>query len=854
MSQDLEERVAEQFEKHERLRVLFFFDPDEDERDAAENWSHDTIRLVEAGAARFRLKYRLEQELASEKVLLYLPAPKPGDWSGDPLADLWVANRELQIDPVADLMEDLGLSGKHRGLVERYYDGELEHKNRRSFLGSVLTDKKLTEERLKWGLAAYHAKETLDEVSFRSVPREEHVLAAVLVGATDPEAFKEFLRRCEELGLSDLLGRRLGQRFELGTTTLSHEAAKQAAQTMKYNLLLRFEEKPINEDPYRELWVGAPLARNQITSLANAWRDTSALRKELEDTLDTLAPEVQETRLADAYGPDTTFGYLTPALRKRRLKTATEALPGRPSRARRLAEELRGEDGPVGAAAESVWQMGTFYRLTGEHPTLDFGSPDAFVERYSDELYRADSAYRRSVGAYRNVRRESAALRDVLEDTYQRFLTDYHEQFVHPLNTAWQQALEARVRDEGGYESQVADRQGAFHARQIAPTDQKTAVIVSDALRFEVAKALETTLSEDARKQVDLSPTLAALPTATSLGMAHLLPHSTIELTEDGGLRIEGRSTSGTRNREQILQGSDPDARAMRFDDVRGLGMEEGRALFKEHPLVYIYHDRIDAVGDDRDTETQVISEIETAVEKLAWLVQTLNNWNVYRVLITSDHGFLYAENGIPDSMMEPFPEADGTRLRKSRSLVAEHIEGNHGYRFPLRSLSDVGEDLTVAVPRAVNRYRLRGAGKRFAHGGASLQEMIVPTMEVRKARKDVAEKVGVRLLSEDREISTGALTAHLLQTESVSDGRHPRTVHAALYDGEGNVISEEETITLDARLEDPTDRKEKLILTLGSEANDQSFCELKVFDVEDRLNPLIEQTYRLKQLIDRDF
>ena len=827
MSQDLEERVAEQFEKHERLRVLFFFDSEEDEREAIENWTHDTIRLVEAGAARFRLKYKLERELAGEKVLLYLPEPKPGDWGGDPLADLWVANRELQIDPVADLMEDLGLSGKHRGLVERYYDGELEHKNRRSFLGSVLTNEKLTEERLKWGLATYHAKETFDEVSFRSVPREEHVLAAVLLGATDPESFKEFFRRCQELSLADLLGHRLGQRFELGTTTLSHEAAKQAAQTMKYNLLLRFEEEPIEDDPYRELWVGAPLARNQITSLANAWRDTSALRKDLEETLDALAPEVQETRLADAYGPDTTFGYLTPALRKRRLKTATEALPSRPSQARRLAEELRGEDGPVGAAAESIWQMGTFYRLTGEHPTLDFGGPDAFVERYSDELYRADSAYRRAVDAYQDARRDSAALRDVLEDTYQRFLTDYHEQFVHPLNTAWQQALEARVRDEGGYESQVANRQGEFHERQIAPTGQKTAVIVSDALRFEVAKALEATLSEDARKQVELSPTMAALPTVTSLGMAHLLPHSSITLGDEGRPEIDGRSTSGTRNREQILQESDPDARAMRFDDVRGLGMEEGRALFKEHPLVYIYHDRIDATGDDRDTETQVISEIETAIEELARLVQTLNNWNVYRVLITSDHGFLYAENEIPDSMMEPFPDAEGTRLRKSRSLVAGRIEEDHGYRFPFRSLSDVDEDLTVAVPRAVNRYRLRGAGKRFAHGGASLQEMIVPTMEVRKARKDVAEKVGVRLLSEDREISTGALTAHLLQTESVSDGRQPRTVHAALYNGEGNVISEEETVTLDARSEDPTDRKEKLILTLGSEANDQSFCEL---------------------------
>jgi uncharacterized protein YqfB (UPF0267 family) len=131
---------------------------------------------------------------------------------------------------------------------------------------------------------------------------------------------------------------------------------------------------------------------------------------------------------------------------------------------------------------------------------------------------------------------------------------------------------------------------------------------------------------------------------------------------------------------------------------------------------------------------------------------------------------------------------------------------------------------------------------------------MIVPTLEVNKAREDVAEKVGVRLLSDERTIKSGALTAQLLQTESVASGRQPRTVHAALYDGDGNIVSEEETITLDAQSEDPTERKEKLVLTLGSEANDLTFCRIKVFDVEDRLNPVIDQKYSIQQLIERDF
>ena len=91
------------------------------------------------------------------------------------------------------------------------------------------------------------------------------------------------------------------------------------------------------------------------------------------------------------------------------------------------------------------------------------------------------------------------------------------------------------------------------------------------------------------------------------------------------------------------------------------------------------------------------------------------------------------------------------------------------------------------------------------------------------------------------------------MQEDAVSAGRQPRTVHAALYDDD-NIVSEEKTITLDAQAKDPTDRQEKLVLTLGPEANDLTFCTLKVFDVDDRLNPLIEQKYSVQQLIERDF
>ena len=63
MSHDFEKRAAEQFEKHDGLQVLFFFDPEEEERKATQGWDQGEIHCIEAGADLFSLKYRLEREL-----------------------------------------------------------------------------------------------------------------------------------------------------------------------------------------------------------------------------------------------------------------------------------------------------------------------------------------------------------------------------------------------------------------------------------------------------------------------------------------------------------------------------------------------------------------------------------------------------------------------------------------------------------------------------------------------------------------------------------------------------------------------------------------------------------------------
>jgi hypothetical protein len=852
MSHDLEGRAAEQFEEYDGLRILFFFDAAEKHRDEVQQWSEDSIRCVVADDARFKLSHKLRYEWVDDAVFLYVPEERPADWSKEPLADLWVANRELRIDKVGEFMEEHQLPADKQDLVQRYYDGELEYKGRKQFLSQILQPGPFGKEDLQRGLAAYHAKEIFEGVKFRSVPQEPQLLAALIIGSTSRSAFEEYRETCEELDLADYLGRRLSNQFELDTTALSREAVETAAHTMKYNLLMRPVDTVRSEDHYRKLRIQSTLVLNQLESLKAAWEESGALQRDPEETLDAVASGIDETHLLKVYGPDTTFGYLTPALRRRRLTQALDTLEQKPGQTKTSVEDLRDGEGRLAQAAHVVRHMASFYQLLRGYPSMDFGELRSFIDAYSDELYQTDTHYRKAVQAYRQLE-EAGSVPDLLREAYDRFLHHYHTRYVQPLNTAWQEALEA---DPEAVDALPITLQGQFYDEFLADEEQKTAVIVSDALRFEVAQQLsDRMLQADARKQTTVEPLLAALPTVTSTGKAHLLPHDTITFKGDTP-RIDGQSTAGTRNRGKILQEPrSSSACARTYEDVKGLSQSEGRDLFKEHPLVYIFHDHIDAIGDQRKTEKETIPAIEETVSDLQKLVRTLNNWNVYRALLVADHGFLYMENDPPEAMQESFPEAEGRVLRGNRSIVAEHTGGEGGYRFPLRAMSDIDADLEVRVPKAVNRYKLQGAGKHYAHGGASLQEMLVPVLAVHKAREDKAKKVDVRLLSEDRVIRSGFLKVQILQTEAVSSNRQARTVYVGLYDGE-ELISKEKVLTLDSTAQEASERTQGVKLTLSQASNDLNFCHLRAYDEDDhdKLNPIVEQRYSIERLIEQDF
>jgi uncharacterized protein (TIGR02687 family) len=672
--------------------------------------------------------------------------------------------------------------------------------------------------------------------------------------ALDEKAFADYKDQCETRELEETVCWAFQNVLHTGMPALELPHVRTAAQQAKYNYLTHQFDRIHPDDPYAKLRISGQPALTKLVGFVNEWRQVDALAMGPEATLSELAPEVDEAQLVDVYGPEAPFGFASEAVQRRRLEEAAAQVANRPGDLQPLLTQLKREaDHPDTIAAMALEHMARYYELAAHYTPFDFSSAQQVLDVYVNELYAGDQHYRKAVEAFREVSKRNSYHKEILHRAYRSFLDHYQHAFSSPLNAHWQQRL---VEEPEGLRGLDISRQRTFYQEHIGTVDRKVAVIISDALRYEVADELRTALLKDPRKEAELAPMMAGIPSTTALGMASLLPHNTL-LLRDGAFLVDGESSSGTKNRARALQRYQPEAQAVRFDDVRDLSMDEGRELVKGSSLLYIYHNQIDAVGDKPETEKRLVPSVKDTVEELRYLVRSLNNWNVRHVVITADHGFLYTEDEVTDDMQESFPEAEGTVARNNRYIIASEFEANAtGYEMALSETSDIDTDLRVRVPRAVNRYRLQGSGKHFAHGGASLQELLVPVLTVRKAREQKAQKVRIQLVTEQRSIRGSSLKVTLLQVEAVSSTRKPRDVRIGLYNDQKELVSDEAEIRFDHTSSNPTQRQEVSILTLLQKANTLTSCKLLVFDADDinKLNPIVSQRFAIKRAITPDF
>ncbi|MEH1956426.1 BREX-1 system phosphatase PglZ type A [Nostoc sp.] len=472
---------------------------------------------------------------------------------------------------------------------------------------------------------------------------------------------------------------------------------------------------------------------------------------------------------------------------------------------------------------------------------------------YASDLHSFDKAYRHFI-----VKSDDAQ-GDILKGLVDDVENLYTQWFLDSLGEAWSDAL-----GNNNWELEGVASQTRFFGRHVFPIlersdREKVFVIISDALRYEVASELEEVIKKEVRGETSLEAQLGVLPSVTRLGMAALLPGSKLELIPgDDDVRLDGLSTKGALARQKVLnQNSRVEATVLSAKDLLEMNTDEGRAAVQPYRLIYIYHNVIDAIGDQASSEHQVLSACGTAISELLRLVKKIcNSINGTNVIITADHGFLYQRRPIQEADKRPLPSGEVVLESKRRYLLArEQFNDSTLLHFSL----PYTENGTVAiVPRGSLRFAVQGAGAQFVHGGASLQEVCVPVITYHHQRavkgdEGPARKVGVQVSARVRRVTNNRFTLTLVQSDAVEGRWRSRQITVAFYDPQTNTpITDVRGANLSSTSPHPSDREISLRLTVTT-ANPPTNVYLIVKDADDE-SELLRETWAVSLGIANDF
>ncbi len=751
-------------------RVVVWRDPDGEFAESVEELDLPGIEfMVERENELFSLKQALNEDLTGRRILLYRPRERhlEGDW----LADVEVRSTPFSADYASIQLRELGAADtpEMRSELKARKRWLSKKTNLRKLL--ALRDSFAVPQELELAIMAVE----LGADAAEPVP----VLVRYLIAARERGGL-EALAPLEAAGVAESF--RAAVRAWTGFTAevtdvtafAQHALLSAFSRTVPSRVLTGFERccSPDHADLCHEVFR-AWLASDGRASLLDACVEVEAACR-LED------------RLADATLPELLAMGVFPcvdAVILRRLFSA-------------VCDSSSNEDvlAAVGARRGLAWygELSCYYggvvqaarmrRFWREHPEgLAVMPAERVWAAYAEEWYQMDSWYRAFHRAFAGAIRSGEyeldedfrAARAAMESLYKGW-------YLRTLSERWAKAAELELASQG-YVSGVARQQDFFMSEVdgLVQGKRRAWVIVSDALRYEVATELADVLERETKGSAELSSVQATLPSITKCGMPALLPHGSFSLERgQAGSRIalsvlvDGMEATTCAKRQEVIRRTHPSSVAVTYDDfVNGMGRAERKELVGEADVVYVYHNAIDATGDKAATERKVFDACADAVEEISGLVKLIvREFRAADVLVTADHGFLYTDEPLAAADHVSLKDVSGEVVEAGRRYVVAEKDATSEVLLPAAL---PGGHLKALMPRECVRIAMAGGGENYVHGGISLQEMCVPVLRFRNRRagsKGYVESVPVALslVSKLDTITNSLFTLELLQDEPV--------------------------------------------------------------------------------------
>jgi len=351
-------------------------------------------------------------------------------------------------------------------------------------------------------------------------------------------------------------------------------------------------------------------------------------------------------------------------------------------------------------------------------------------------------------------------------------------------------------------------------------------VVISDALRYECAEELTTMIQNENRYQANIESMIGSLPSYTQLGMASILPRKDALTLKEGSdlVLVDGVPASGIDGRGKILDlNSGCRATAIQAEKfMRMNSSTEGRTFAKSYDVICIYSNLIDKTGDDKTSEDRVFEAVQEELENLVDLIKKIAAVNGNSILITSDHGFIYQHHDIDESDFSKSNYSGNVWKSNRRFVIGSSLETDDTCKS--FNGEDIGlqQGVDVLIPKSINRLRVQGAGSRFVHGGATLQEVTIPLIKISKKREDTTRQVEVDIIQTTDRITSNLLVASFIQSEVISEVVQPRTIKAELFAEDGTSLSDSFKYDFDFSEGSERQREVRKTFTLNSKASGQ--------------------------------
>ena len=773
----------------ERTRLVFWYDASGEWAEHFEAFNNQAVQKLEVHGNEFGTKVRIVRDPnPAAKYLLYFPAARPPD-ADNWLLDLLLQGREYNPNSAALVLDDAGLSQDFLNIAQDHAQ----------FFKST--------KRVQAFKALHTPTDTASTIQLK--------LIAVLANsdANVDTLLLHFLRQADPAVPSDPVA-----------DCLAPAALSQAFWSAVANA---FGYSPA-EPSFRDWVVTLFRAANPLDGIAQLqphatvflqrWKDSQAnsksfraWSKQMEQDLNIEA-KLQSLADSNILGNNDTFALFENFCVRCLCDSFAQNVTAPALKA--ALQERRGScwyaDHKHGySAIEQALEL----RELVAAADLTVDSVAAGLHRYANSWWRIDRAYRRCTFNLRQYNQPVTAHLAAWAEG------EYVNNYLLPLTDKW--GDQVKKLDMWACPNTTDQRSFSQKLETYSSRNQKVFVIISDAMRYEAAADFSERLNSENKWTAKIEPLFASLPTYTQLGMASLLPGTRWDLdATTAQLSVDGASATGTTNRSAIVaKHYGGKGIAMQAEDFLLLGREEGRAIASQNQCVYIFHNTIDKTGDTVLTEGKTFDAVEAAFDELEKIVKKVASFNGVNMLLTADHGFLFQQDAVADADLTPLPAADEWSHKQRRFAIGRGISPSPTIKVFSAAALGLGGDWYAAFPLALGRFPLQGSGKRYVHGGISLQEVVVPLVKIHKARTDDTQRVELQLLTTNDKITTAQCSVRLFQTTPAIGKTLPRTVRVGLFALDRAPISDTQMLTFDSTDPEPRNRETVVILTLSRHA-----------------------------------